>query len=143
MTDTKELLSFIHKNAAMGVSSIPQSMSLPQSRAMQDALQSQLQEYRSVTARCQAVAKADGITLKPPSPVARAMSSTMLRAQTMMDPSTSKLAELMIQGNTMGTIQMTRRLHQYGGKVNQDAITLGQQLLRMEAQNIQEMKRFL
>lgn len=143
MTDTKELLSFIHKNAAMGVSSIPQAMSLPQSRAMQEALGNQLKEYRSITARCQSVAKGEGQTLKSPSPVARTMSSTMLRAQTMMDPSTSKLAEMMIQGSTMGTVQMTRRLHQYGGDVNPDVVSLGQRLLRMEEQNIQEMKRFL
>ncbi len=143
MTDTKELLSLIHKNAAMGVSSIPQAMSLPQSRAMQVALDDQLKEYRSITAHCQAVAKEEGQHLKNPSPIARTMSSTMLRAQTLIDPSTSKLAEMMIQGSTMGTVQMARRLHQYGGDVNPDVVALGQRLLRMEEQNIQQMKRFL
>ncbi len=144
MTDTKELLAFIHKNAAMGISSIPQAMSLPQSRAMQNALDSQLREYRSIAANCNSVARERGTTLKPPSSIARTMSSTMLRAQTMMDPSTSKLAEMMIQGSTMGTVQMTRRLHQYAGnEVNEDVRALGQKLLKTEERNIQEMKRFL
>ncbi len=143
MTDTKELLSFIHKNAAMGVSSIPHAMSLPQSRAMQEALGTQLKEYRSITAQCQSVARESGRTLGTPSPVARTMSASMLRAQTLLDPSTSKLAEMMIQGSTMGTVQMTRRLHQYGGDVNPDVVALGQRLLRTEERNIQEMKRFL
>lgn len=98
------LLSFIHKNAAMGVGAIPQAMSLPQSRAM---------------------------------------SAAMLRAQSMMDPSTSKLAERMIQGSTMGTVQMTRRLHQFTGRADPALVELGQRLLRAEERNIQEMKRFL
>ena len=44
MDHDQQFLSFIHKNAAMGVSAIPQVLSLPQSRAMGQALNSQLQE---------------------------------------------------------------------------------------------------
>ena len=46
MDHDQQFLSFIHKNVAMGVSAIPQVLSLPQSRAMGQALNSQLQEYR-------------------------------------------------------------------------------------------------
>ncbi len=137
------LLSFIHKNAAMGVSTIPQTLSLPQSRAMGDALNSQLREYRSITAKAQAYAGAHGKVLHGPGSAARTMSGAMLRAQTALDPSTSRLAELMIRGSTMGTVQMTRRLHQYAGKADKELLELGNQLLRTEERNIQEMKRFL
>ena len=54
------LLSFIHKNAAMGVGAIPQAMSLPQSRAMVPALDRQLREYRAIAAQSQAYARAHG-----------------------------------------------------------------------------------
>ncbi len=143
MTDTKELLALIHKNAAMGVATIPQAMSLPQSRAMGEVLESQLREYRTITAHCQSVAKNQNHPLPRTSGFSRTMSNAMLHAQTMMDPSTSKLAEMMIQGSTMGTVQMTRKLHQYSGEVNPEVLQLGQQLLKMEERNIQEMKRFL
>lgn len=96
MDPSGALLSFIHKNAAMGVGAIPQ-----------------------------------------------AMSAAMLRAQSMLDPSTSRLAERMIQGSTMGAVQMTRRLHQFTGRADPALVELGQRLLRTEEQNIQEMKRFL
>ena len=45
MDHDQQFLSFIHKNVAMGVSAIPQVLSLPQSRAMGQALNRQLQEY--------------------------------------------------------------------------------------------------
>ena len=70
-------------------------------------------------------------------------SAAMLRAQSMLDPSTSRLAERMIQGSTMGAVQMTRRLHQLTGRADPALVELGQRLLRTEEQNIQEMKRFL
>ena len=54
MDHDQQFLSFIHKNAAMGVSAIPQVLSLPQSRAMGQALNIQLQEYRTIAAQSQA-----------------------------------------------------------------------------------------
>ena len=64
MNANQELLSFIHKNAAMGIGTIPQAMSLPQSRAMGQALGDQLREYRTIAARSQAYAKEQGRTLR-------------------------------------------------------------------------------
>ena len=143
MNDDEELLHFIHKNAAMGVGTLPQALSLPQSRAMSAALQDQLREYRAIAARSQSYAKQKGMRLKGPGSAALAMSGVMLRAQSLMDPSTSKLAERMIQGSTMGTVEMTRRLHQLSDRADPGLVSLGRQLLQTEEQNIQQMKRFL
>lgn len=143
MNNDEALLQFIHKNAAMGVGTLPQALSLPQSRAMSSVLQDQLQEYRSIAARSQSYAKERGLRLKGPGSAALTMSSLMLRAQAMLDPSTSKLAEQMIQGSTMGTVEMTRRLHQLSDQTDPQLVSLGRQLLQTEEQNIQQMKRFL
>lgn len=143
MQANEQLLRFIHKNAAMGVGTIPQALSLPQSRAMRQALQDQLREYRTITAKTQSYAKQRGGHLKGPGTAALAMSSAMLRAQAFWDPSTTKLAEMMIQGSTMGTVEMTRRLHQYSGQADPALLALGRQLLQAEESNIQQMKRFL
>ena len=143
MEDSGALLRFIHKNAAMGVGTLPQALSLPQSRAMTSALQDQLREYRAIAARSQSYAKQKGLHLKGPGSAALTMSGMMLRAQTALDPSTSKLAEMMIQGSTMGTVEMTRRLHQLSDQSDSELVSLGRQLLQTEEQNIQQMKRFL
>ena len=64
MDHDQQFLSFIHKNAAMGVSAIPQVLSLPQSRAMGQALNSQLQEYRTIAAQSQAYARKHGASVE-------------------------------------------------------------------------------
>ena len=139
----EELLQLIHKNAAMGVSTIPQAMSLPQSRAMTDTLSRQLTEYRSIVAQAQLYAREHGTKLKPPGPVNHAMTGLMLRAQSAIDPSTSRLAESMIRGSTMGTVQITRHLHRYVCSSGDPLLALGQKLLQTEERNIQQLKRFL
>ena len=143
MNANHQLLQFIHKNAAMGVGTIPQAMSLPQSRAMKETLHHQLEEYQAIATQSQLLAKVHGQRVRRPGPTAFAMSDVMLRAQTALDPSTTRLAELMIRGSTMGTVQMTRRLHQYMGQADGELLALGSRLLRTEEENIQEMKRFL
>lgn len=56
------------------------------------------------------------------------MSGAMLKARTAADHTTSKLAQLMIQGSTMGTVEMTRRIHQYTGKADPELLALGSRL---------------
>lgn len=63
MNDERTFLAFIHKTAAMGVGTLPQAMGLPQSRAMVPALQEQLRECRTIAARAQAYARAQGLSL--------------------------------------------------------------------------------
>ena len=85
MDHDQQFLSFIHKNAAMGVSAIPQVLSLPQSRAMGQALNSQLQEYRTIAAQSQAYARKHGARLHTPGLAVRTMSGAMLKARTAAD----------------------------------------------------------
>ena len=67
----------------------------------------------------------------------------MLRAQTALDPSTSKLAEMMIQGSTMAQVEMTRpTCTSSPTSSDPELVSLGRQLLQTEEQNIQQMKRF-
>lgn len=143
MNNDVKLLSFIHKNAAMGTRTIPQVLSLPQSGAMRRVLNSQLSEYRQIAAEAQKYAKANGHKVKEPSGAAQSMSAMMLRMQTTTDHSTSRLAELMIRGSTMGTVEMTRRLNQYNNRTDSTLLALGRQLLETEERNIQQMKKYL
>ena len=142
MEDSEALLRFIHKNAAMGVGTLPQALSLPQSRAMTSALQDQLREYRSIAARSQSYAKEKGLHLKGPGSAALTMSGMMLRAQTALDPSTSKLAEMMIQGSTMGVTSLTRQIRDYDGE-DTEVLDFAKKQLKREEKNIDELKKFL
>ena len=142
MEDSEALLRFIHKNAAMGVGTLPQALSLPQSRAMTSALQDQLREYRAIAARSQSYAKQKGLHLKGPGSAALTMSGMMLRAQTALDPSTSKLAEMMIQGSTMGVTSLTRQIRDYDGE-DTEVLDFAKKQLKREEKNIDELKKFL
>ena len=102
MNDERTFLAFIHKTAAMGVGTLPQAMGLPQSRAMVPALQEQLRECRTIAARAQAYARAQGEALRGPGSAALALAGAALRTRAVLDPSTSTLAERLIRESTGG-----------------------------------------
>ena len=76
-------------------------------------------------------------------PAAAKLSARMTSAvKTWMDPSPSKIAEMMVQGNTMGMTKSLRQMRTYAsedGRVKD----LADKLLQTEEANIQQMKGFL
>jgi hypothetical protein len=54
----------------------------------------------------------------------------------------SHIAEMMIQGSTMGIIDITKNLKEYAD-ADKDISALANRLLKFEQQNIEEMKKFL
>lgn len=62
--------------------------------------------------------------------------------KTAADDSPSKIAEMMINGSTMGVTKITKGISGYSGK-NKNITSLADKLLKTEQNNIEEMKRFL
>ena len=137
------LLRYVHKNAQMGCLTIPQVLRLTENQRLQALLRRQLEEYRQLTRESEACLRRLGRRVSPPPTLSAALSKSMLQLKTLTNRSSSHLAQLMIQGSTMGTIQMTRRLHRYPGNAASEAALLGQSLLKTEEANIQQLKQFL
>ena len=143
-TETPEvsLLQHIHKGTVMGIDSIRHLNCMAESSTFCAALNNQLQEYEDV--RAEAADRLTAVGVKPQgiSPAAKIMSDMSSNMKSMMDHSSSKLAEIMIEGSTMGTTNLTKELNNYKGS-DQQVRALAMKLLKTEEKNIQEMKKFL
>lgn len=64
------------------------------------------------------------------------------QGQLAMDDSRGKIAEMMIQGTTMGIVKTIRHLNDYQGDGG-DARRLGERLLDVQEQNVERMKAYL
>jgi uncharacterized protein (DUF305 family) len=61
----------------------------------------------------------------------------------MMDNSDSKVAEIIIQGLTMGTIEMEKRINEYKDEVDKEIIKLAKKVLKFQEEAIEDMKDYL
>ena len=106
------------------------------------ALQSQLNEYDKIEQEAHAIASARGWEIKELDPAVKAMAKFYARSNLTFGFVDSKIAAMMIQGNTRGMIKGLKNLH-HGKSIDDSLTALSHKLLDCEKANIQQMQGFL
>lgn len=143
MDEEIQLLQAIHENAEMGTLTTPHLLKRTEDEAMRQTLKRQSMGYRAVADRAEALLNRMGVKPEGPGEWQERMAAAMMHMKTLTDRSSSHLADMLIQGGTMGVVQMTRELHRCEAAAGSDAVDLGRKLLAMQEKNIEELKTFL
>ncbi len=136
------MLEYIYKGAEMGHEAISQLIKESDDKQFSQALESQRDEYRQVMDEAQRLMHERGGQTKGIGTVQKVSSQAVTTMKTMTDNSPSKMAEMMIQGSTMGVTKMTRYIGELGG-VDSEVSRLSHKLIDTEENNIEQMKKFL
>lgn len=142
MKNSKEILSSVLKTTQMGQVGIRSVLDSSMRPGLRKALESQLREYDSIESEAHAIASQRGWEVPELDPAVRFMSDMMTRMKLSRGNSDSKIADMMIQGNTKGMIKGLKNIHQFPG-TDAQINTLSQKLLDCENANIRQMQGFL
>ena len=142
MKDSKDILSSLLKTTQMGQVGIRSVEKAANSAQLKKALKSQLQEYNDIEKDTYALAKQRGWELNELNPMARTMADMASRGKLMYGKNDSKIAAMMVQGNTRGVIKSLKNLHRYHQNDGQ-VTAMAQKLLDCENNNIKQMEGFL
>ena len=115
MNETVQLLQDVVRNARTGQDSVEHLMKKVDDQRMRDELIREKEDY-AVTRREseQALTNAGG-RAEPVGPMAKAGMWAGLEMETLTNHSSAHIAEIVIQGATMGVIEMTKALNSYVG----------------------------
>lgn len=105
---TQKLLQSIVENARTGLDACEQMMDKTKDAALRDELMTQRTEYQKFAQDAERALNAEGAQPHAKSMMSRAGMWMGIQMNTMMDTTTPHLAELLIQGSTMGIVGMTR-----------------------------------
>ena len=142
MKNSKEVLSSVLKTTQMGQVGIRTVLDASMRPGLRKALESQLQEYDAIETEAHSIASQRGWELPELDPAMRFMADMTTRMKLSRGNSDSKIADMMIQGNTNGMIKGLKNLHQFPAQDSQIS-TLSQKLLDCENANIRQMQGFL
>ena len=142
MKNSKEVLSSILKTTQMGQVGIRSVLDTSMRPALRNALESQLREYDSIETEAHSIATQRGWELKELDPAVRFMADRVTRFKLSGKNSDSKIADMMILGNTRGMVKGMKNLHQFADSDEQVQI-LSQKLLDCENANIRQMYPYL
>lgn len=137
-----EFLQYIHQNALMGGENLKVVLNDIKDARLCEVLRGQIKEYQSVAAQADKKLTALGETAEQAPMIAQIYSKIMINMKTMMDKSPEKIAELVIQGSTMGITDITKQLKKFQD-CDTDAVNLAYRLKCVEQKNLDEMKHFL
>ena len=142
MKDSKDILSSLLKTTQMGQVGIRSVEKAANGTQLKKALKSQLDEYNTIEQETYALARERGWQLAELNPMARTMADMASRSKLMYNKNDSKIAEMMVQGNTRGVIKSLKNLHRYHQNDGQ-VTAMAQKLLDCENNNIKQMEGFL
>lgn len=142
MNSAKEILTSVLKTTQMGQIGIRSALDMEINQELRTAMESQLSEYDAIESEAQRLAKSRNWKLKEVNPSIRAMTNQMTRTRLSFGNRDSKLAAMMIQGNTRGIIKGTKMMN-HPAQQDADVLQLGKKLLKTEDNNVAQMKKFL
>ena len=142
MTQDMALLNFIYQNAEMGKETIPKLTKIVEDVNFRRVLEDQLTEYQEIFDQSQKQLqdrhqKPEGLT-----GMEKASTYMALKMNTLTDKTSSHMAEMLIQGSTMGSVDIQKQLNKYS-EADTDVRRLGERLLKTEQRNIEQLQQYL
>lgn len=110
--------------------------------SLRSTLENQLSEYDSIETEAYTIALQRGWELPELDPGRRFLKDRLTRMKLNGRNTDSRIADILIQGNTKGMIQGLKNLHQFEGQDHQIRI-LSQKLLDCETAHIRQMQNYL
>lgn len=137
-----DLLEKTYQNASIGITALKAVMDKVDNKEMNKDLHRQLREYRVIADKSKNQLLANGTKVKEQSFYIKTIMKGNVKMNTLMNPSDSRIAQMVIQGSTMGVTQMTKLLH---AKKNADGVSteIAQEFIQKEEGNIETMKKYL
>lgn len=137
-----DLLEKTYQNASIGITAIKAVLDKAENKALNTELHKHLREYQEIADTSKKQLTANGKKVKEQSFYVKTMMKGNVKMNTLMHPSDSRIAQMVIQGETMGITQMTKLLH---AKPNADGVSaqIAKDFIRKEEDNIEIMKSYL
>ena len=142
MKNNKDILGSVLKTAQMGQTGIRSVIKQNPGPKLENALQEQLSEYNAIEQEAYDIAQSRGWKLKELSKTSKIMSDMMSRSILMYDHNDSRMAAMMIQGNTRGIIKGFKNLNQFPPS-DQRVSNLAHKLIDFEEANNRQLQGFL
>lgn len=138
--NSDKLLSRIHKNAQMGLLTVPVVAELTVDSDFRRLLRMQHTEYKNIFYSAERLTPAR--SLLDLSGLAQKRTKAMITVSSLTDRSASHFAEMMILGSTRGVIDIQKALARYPG-APRTSRELAKTLLEVEENNIGRLKEYL
>lgn len=145
MNENTEILEYIYKDANMGAESITTLIKTLQSKdnKIKPVLEEELKKYEEYIKKSEKQLKKLKVELKEFSTMAKMSSWMGIKMEMLKDNSDARIADMLIKGLTMGTIDMNKKIDNYEKIVDKDILKLAKEFRSFQEDSIEKLKVYL
>ena len=142
--ETTELLDRMYKNVKMGSDSIINLMPKVKDEALRTEMTKELSRLEGFSSEIGKMLRSEGKKPKEEGIVSKLSSKMGINMNTMIDSTSSHIAEMMMEGYTMGITDMTKDIRERENtKASEASLKLAREIVAFEEDSFSKMKRFL
>lgn len=145
MDENNELLTYIYQVASMGVKSTTTLINTIKNtnNKIKKIVEDELKEYEIFLKESKKLLKKNKIEPKDKGFMVEIISKMGIKMEMLKDNSDPSIAEMLIQGFTMGVVEMEHKIDRYKENADRSIIKLAKHLLKFQQESIELLKPYL
>lgn len=145
MNENMELLNFVYENAEMGMHSLNNLSDILRNKdnKIKGLIEDELKEYNSFLKESEKLLKKNKIEPKKTNLMAKISSKMGIAMETMKDNSDPAIASMIIEGLTMGIVEMETKIENYKKLLDKKILKLSTKFLKFQEEEIEKLKTFM
>ena len=144
MTKTAELAGIIYKDMKMGADSVINLLPKVEDEKIKAHMTEQLDGYEKFAKQARRILEAEGVAPKEEGIMAKMGAKMGMSMKTMVDSTSSHIAELLMEGSVMGISELTRALRSFENTdCSEEALRICRNIITFENDNLDKAKKYL
>lgn len=145
MKEKNELLLHIYKDCDMSVTTLTELLDdlKEKDNKIKGVVEDLLKEYQSFFNRSKECLEKENIPLETEGIMTKMMANMGVSKEVKHDNSDSSIADLLIKGISMGSIDMEKKLEDYKKEVEKGDLKFAKEFLKFQQKAIDKLKKFL
>ncbi len=145
MDENLELMMHVYKTAEMGAYSTNSLLSNLKNKEnkIKHVLECELKEYQKFMEESKNILSENDEEAKGSGLMAKMGSDMGIAMETMKDNSDAAIAQMLVEGFTMGTVEMNSKIKQYKSTCDKSMLKIAKNFLKFQENEIEKLKTFM
>ena len=145
MDENLELLEYIYKNAEMGAFSLTTLIDLLNGKEnkIKKTVEEEIKGYEKYLKESKKLIEKHKYELTETGMMAKMGATMGIKKETKCDNSDAAIAHMIIEGLTMGVVDISTKINNYKGSADKKIIKLAEDFLKFQEDEIEKLKSFL
>ena len=145
MDENKELITYLYQDTDMSLSSLTTLIKKINNKdnKIKKVIEELIKGYEEYLKKIKKYAKKYKFDIKSNSMMSKIGATMGINMEVMKDNSDARIADMLIQGFTLGVLNVSKRIDNYEKDVEKDIISLAKDFKKFQQNNIDIMKKYL